>query len=233
MKRLLLFLFSLIPTVSAQFIPEEASRASQAFNAFTRSGKSTTQARELLVQAWNYEGRPVKGDLFVLFDPQTHYYLWMYAENRARPDERHMTGFLTWGASVYITDKALALMYISPPNLQIRESSRKASTIDDAERQAISALNAQANLIGRNGLWPWPPKLVHLPNLDAAFFAPPMSAADGPVKIVSISPTSEGLDVTIEGQWQVKLTLSASYEILNTSSLRPAPVERGAPNLRQ
>lgn len=222
MRQLAILLLALAPAALGQFIPDEASRTTRPFPAFTRNGKPTTQAREVLLQGWDYKGTAVMGNLFVLFDSRTQYFLWMYGSRATNPGKIYVADLLATLSPAYITDKALVLICLGTPGLQIWESSKKASSLDDAEQQALSTLKAEANLIGRNGSWPWPPKLVPLPNLSMEFYIPPMHAAPRrEVNVVSISPVPDGLEVVIEGEWQEKLTLSPSYEILRATRVTP------------
>lgn len=106
----------------------------------------------------------------------------------------------------------------------IWQSTQKSRSAEDAERQALAQLAANAVEAARQIEWPQPKRAALLgPDgkglLDSSFHIPPNSAFAGRVSVVGISESREGWEVTLQGQYKARITLSPAFQPLKAERI--------------
>lgn len=228
MRHGILATFLLLTPALGQILPDETTRLSFDYPAFTGRVQRKIQARDLYLKSSGEQGQPIRRHLFVIFDPASGYFVFGYyglgglekaIEANKRPIPSDADRASPSNAGAYISKRGITVVAPGQPTLGIRQSGLKASSLDDAERQAIQAITENILQASRSLEWPpstnvWLMGSDWTPLLDHDFYFPEMSVRPGPVKVVGIAETSEGWEITLQGQYEARVTLSPTFQPL-------------------
>jgi hypothetical protein len=195
--------------------PVPFTTSDHGIHASTKLGDATADGRELLVDATYPSGRNGKGGVFVLFDKASGFFIWYYREiGKNEPQSPGMVETFTSDSIPYVADDRLVVFLKRDSDISVRESFERADSLDDSMSRA---LKSAADLLGEiergsQGSYYKSFKDVPLTPLGRDFLGPKLSAAFGPIKLLSVSKLPSGWDILVQGQWKAKLTLNDKYE---------------------
>jgi hypothetical protein len=234
MRKTILLILTSVAVLCAQFTPDDSTRLSFPIVAFSRAGERKIEARAVYLDTFGRKGQPIKRNLFVVFDPATGYFLFAYAglgnvQEAIESDSRLIqsdTARTTVHSAAYISERGILLVAPGKPSLGITQSNERATSLDDAEHRAVRTLGENVLDAARAVEWPTT-KQVPLLNREGVALLPPhfysslISVVAGPITVVGIAQTAEGWDITLQGQYRARVTISPSFEALKAERIDP------------
>jgi hypothetical protein len=214
---LVLHALGLAAMLRAEGISEVSStRVTSEAPAFGPNGKVRLQTSEALVDLHLADGTPSKGDLLVLFDPETQRFLWR--EGTHSPDMpfelqlRNGIASSPWHALVSSPGRLL-WMQANGLSLDIQYSSEKAKDLDDAFTKALSELNSGWVRYYQKAEYP-NRKTVEFAGLELRRFIENDDAPNGlMLRIENVQFTDKGYAVTLLGAWKAQVTVGEDLTV--------------------
>jgi hypothetical protein len=227
------FLSTFLTVLWGQFTPDDSTRLSYPISAFSPKGELQIQKRDVYLDTVGKKGS-IKRRLTVTFDAATGHYLVEYSGLGHLPEsgERDKSLILSDDqrklpdAGIYVSEREIlrvmptvfklnGCLYAA---LQIVRSSEKATSLDDAERQAIRMLTTHAAEAAAARNWtPTPGELITL-QTDALFERPtpdhPWGTDSTPVDLMDIAQSADGWAITFRAEYTVRMMLSPEFESL-------------------
>ena len=191
-------------------------------------GSAVLPARELLIEGAYPDGTPLRGNLFIVFDPSSGYYIWTCHSYGAPAEHRRTPGRLPehrlfilnqrnrfpGEAAVYVDRNQMVAFEAVVHSMLIQESTRTASHMDDAEAKALQSAMAQLGILQHDTTF-GSKRISLLEKLGNAFFTPKDSPLPGGFLVKSVSRKELKWEVEIEGQWRERLTLDDSGQVMS------------------
>jgi len=218
MKLTLVLALTILPSaVRAADVSEVAfTRTDDSFRAYSAGGEVRVQSRHSMLAVHLPDGTPRKCELVVLFDPASGQYLWndtIAAEQQeAFPVEfASLLSGSSGNSALYVSADRITWFTFVAMELQVRQSSAQAQTLDAAYDAALASLrdhwvdyfNSKTLAIHTVQVW----KLV-----DRAFF-------DDPDKPFPVYPAIEAVThsggqwlLTIRARWKAELALDELFK---------------------
>jgi hypothetical protein len=231
MKKSYLLLTSVLLACStfAQWSPNPSTVTTPAIPIATESGNNAVQARELLVQG-PLEGKTVTGEILLYFDPGTRGFLWRFSpavvikrdEGKVFPPSRPWLADIlakgNWGV-LFAAHDGIFLFEGCPGEIRVTRESGKASSLDDAQAQALKLLSAHTASVHGLG--------IARPEWASISFRPLLRVVPGSLydpKIQSVSRQKEKWEIVIQVYNKVVgLEVDPSWKITNATVLSTLP----------
>jgi hypothetical protein len=190
------------------------------------SGQVELQLRDLSVAVTYPRYGAARGDLNVVFDPSSRYYLWYFAEEDSRsppsPEaERSLFFQLTHHNLVaYLLPDRMVTFELWIPRIRVKESRNKADNLEDAVERSVDEVRQRLPGSG-GGRVPGleDGKLVQLPDLGFDFYGPPIRPIDLPTTMVGVSYADGRWRIVLENQWRQEVILDDKYSFASTRRL--------------
>jgi hypothetical protein len=198
------------------------SRADDVGGAYSVSGKARIQMREVRVETTGPSGKPVPHRLFLLFDPQSGIFSWHVAIEGQPSNLSEQTQWFNRNRAAFVKEGRLYTFTAEtgPLALYVQESASRASSIDDAEEQALRSLGALNDPPGNvDVVKPW--HAVRLSALSPDFVNTPGSAIFGPdPKVVDVEWDGKHWLVVLQARWKESVTLDAKFNLLSVRKVQ-------------
>jgi hypothetical protein len=191
---------------------ETSSRFNSTITAFNRLGEAILPARYLLADRPSSNSTTRTYGLFVIVDTSTERFQWMLLEPPSgMPEGLIRQGFEGGALAAHTSPDGVVIFNVGPGRLNILDAPGQARDLEDAETKALkAAAQAPGSELGEmSPRW----RTVPLLGLDG-FWALPLHANSGPLKILAVSRQEDGWNVLIEGQWKEMITLDGKYQLL-------------------
>ena len=209
-----------------------SARTEQAISAYTPIGPMLLPAREILVEGKYPDGKPALGNLLILFDPASSRFLWschtFWAPTGLRgvhgplpPHKLHLMGSLQNGqAAVYADMEHLTVFWFSlNVEVYVRESSGKADSLNDAEKQALQEATNLLSILENNQMYGW--KTVSLSKeLGRDFTSPKDSVLPGSARFFGVARKDDHWQIILKGQWKEQITLDDKFDFVKQVSVK-------------
>jgi len=193
------------------------SRADNLADAYSPAGKVKIRLREIRVETTGPYGKPVPHRMFLLFEPKTGAFSWIVTVEGPPTDVSMLTNWFRTHRAAFLRDNSLYIFTAEtgPLALYVQGPSGHASSIDDAEAQAIRATAALNDPPGNVDLvQPW--KVAQLTELSADFVHTPGSAILGPdPSVTDVQWDGSHWIVTLQARWTEAITLNAGYNVVS------------------
>jgi hypothetical protein len=214
-----LLLIVSLTAAMAQINPAVTSKHDSTVTAKTDLGDRIVATREMLVDVTHPKWQSGKGALLVLFDSASGYYQWRIAP---RPKTQQLPEMANIGKGdldkFYVAPDRLVYFVLGYPYLYARESRQKANNLDEAEAKALSDAKGRLDsLLAFKQDDQVATNLVKL--LPSQFATPPGQPNRGPLKLVDVVHKGSTWEITVQGQWQEKITLDDKYQVTATSRI--------------
>jgi hypothetical protein len=230
MSRIVLALIlAVIVARAAELKPVPFTRYDHAIEAATKTGKSLLATRELMVDAAYPSGKLGRGDLFVIFDKVSGFFYWQLSNRPANDSTLRITEQFSNQGRAYVADDRI-VVFLGGGLMQwavgIRESSRRAASLEDAEDSALREAKEHMAEIEAGSLWKYfKTQQVMLP-LPNDFFVPKYSPMVGTSKLIEVSRQGANWELILEGvwnrpgQWKAKVILDDKYQPISWERVR-------------
>jgi hypothetical protein len=186
-------------------------------DAYSPSGRTGIQLREVRVNTTGPYGKPVPHRVFLLFDPKSGAFSWHVAIDGNPSDTLEQTNWFKRNRAAFLKDNSIYIFTAEsgPLAIYVQGPSGHASNIDNAEEQAIRATSALNDPPGNVDIvQPW--KVALLSGLSADFAHAPGSATQGPdPKVIGLDWDGEHWIVTLKARWTEAVTLDADYNVVS------------------
>jgi len=190
------------------------SRFNSAGSALTPQGKVRLELREVRTDAILSDG-PAILSVLVLFEPKSGAFSWRL--DLADVTASWRTLQFTDGQVAFLKDGEIIhfMAMDGPPRLFVLAFRGHASSMDDAEVQALRAAHEATK--HRGWLDPGPnTRVISLLNLDRDFTIPPMSVASSIApKVIDVQWDGSHWTVILKARWTEAITLDANYNLVS------------------
>jgi hypothetical protein len=193
------------------------SRVNSEGVAYTVNGKVKIEIREIRVEAVNSK-KSRSLSVLVLFEPISRAFSWRVTDAGESPDWRTVQ-FVHEQAAVLKGDEIIdfrAMWY----RLFVRVYRGRASSIDDAEARALTAMSEgidpERNLDKAQNV-----HVVSLAALDSDFLNAPLSVASSELapRVTNVQWDGQHWVVTLKARWFATVTLDADFNLLSVKKL--------------
>jgi len=231
MKRIQLFVLALLAVATpadAGVTKNALTSTRAAVDVFSPEGRRTLPAVRSWLDIRFANGKTQRGDLVVLYDPETKHYLWLFA-----PENPGKLGFLPdlqLGAMGVYSSPAGMVMFCMPTDLSVREFTKSASSLDEAEQLSIAEIESRLPTFEGNGFATDGTDLSVIQQIGREFACPPFGDADfRPVcgfhaeRFASIQ-REEGLwRLVVETRLRQEIVLDSKFQFVSTRRLPGLP----------
>jgi hypothetical protein len=214
--------FSLPPQWTENANPHVAvrTRFNDVWTAGSTSGKLKIDLREIRVETAGPYGKPVPERILVLFEPESRAFSWfVVGDDALATDTSRQTRALEKERFVFFRDGAFVIFMSGlSPKLYVRDFRGNASSVDDAEAQALTAAAEFRLPLGKQDeekLW-HTVLLKEVLGLD--FISEPGSEALGvDPKVIDVQWDEDKRHwiVTLQARWIEEITLDADYKLVS------------------
>ena len=181
----------------------------------TSHGKRTLAARLVLVEGKLPNGVDVVGRLFVFFDPESHYYDWLY--NRVYDASTNplvsIEEIFNKNIFAYIEDSRLVIFLSFGTRVFTRESKEVAATIDEAEALAVKAAANDPGSLAAEYFARWTE--ISPNTLGAAFLIKKLDVIYSNTNLIEVTKADGKWELLLENQGKAKITLSNDLKVLD------------------
>jgi hypothetical protein len=216
-----LLVFACIPLAAQQSVsPVGLSEAKDVVPAFSSSGAITLPAVHLQLNIKYPRGKKERGDLTVIYDPQTGHYLWRYSALRSSADNSSFIGDIKASKEAIYTDSAGLVDFVFPQALFVKLYTSMANSLDAAEGLGISEI--QRGLASFEGGYHWDYKAIDVRKaITQDFRCLPMHAncQDQLNTIVSIGKQGSNWRLVLRNRWDQEIILDSNFSLLSTQRL--------------
>jgi hypothetical protein len=193
------------------------SRSNEIGSAFCENGKVKIELREVQARMIDPHGKSEPLRIFLLFEPQSGAFNWTVTDDVSPTDpslqmrwfKSEHAAFLRGGNLILFAAEAV------PLRISIEDHPGHASSMDDAEVQALGSL-AVFNDPPRDDLIARPFRSVALPGLTKDFVFMPGSAVSGPdPKVIDVQWDGRHWIVSLQALWTEVITLDSNYNLMS------------------
>jgi hypothetical protein len=217
MKLTLVLALTILPAaVRAADVSEVAfTRTDDSFRANSAGGEVRIQSRHSMLAVHLPDGTPRKCELVVLFDPASGQYLWNHTIAVEQQDTfplefASLLSGSSGNSALYVSADRITWFTFAAMELEVRQSSGQAQTLDAAYDAALASLrerwldyfNSKIQATHTVAVW----KLV-----DRAFFDDPEKPSPVYPAIETVTRSGSEWLLTIRARWKAQLTLDESF----------------------
>lgn len=217
-----LIVFSVVCTFSlfSQPMPERVplSGSKHAIKGFSESGEVALSVGRMLLTFRYPSGKAGRGDLTVIYDSVSGYYMWSFVPHGSIGDSGSLLQSLeTRSSTVWIgSDGMVAFWMLSQINF--KKWHDRASNLDDAERASMEELQRELRTTESGG------GVRHelvVGEWDREFSCPPTSPVCqyGNTKIISVSRRSGDWHLRLKNRFEVELVFDKDFKWVSTKNL--------------
>jgi hypothetical protein len=194
-------------------------------------GVGPIEAREFRVSALYPSGKEAPHTILVVFDPVSHFYVWVLAWAPKNPTDPDPLEYSASRSAIAVGNGRIVWFRMGQPNLFVQESSRRAIDLDDAGRRSLGEvtlrlsflehyaarqdfeveIGKELSTIGRNS--------------SGNFFAPPNRVDPGPFPIhLEATYTAGEWEIILNAHLRARVLLGNRFQLVKVEQLKaPAP----------
>lgn len=206
--------------------PIASARTEEVISAFGPVGRMLVPAREILVEGRYPDGKATAGNLLILFDPSSGYFVWSCQTSWVSPEPRgggrpaglhklHLIEEAKHDRMAIYADKdrltGFSLMAY-PRDVYIRQLTQKASNIYDAENRGLREATDLLSSLEHNYWYGWNTVSLH-EALGREFFARKDSVLIGGASFLEVGYRMQNWVITLQAQWRARIVISDKYEL--------------------
>ena len=217
----ILLLTAFVHPIAAQseLKPDATTRYDRAISAATPHGEVQLAAREIQVDVL-VPGKKISrgGALLVVFDPSSGYFLGRFGWIPGYSNRLDLLAGFMLSSTIYLDSDRIVSFTEGDGAVYIRESSKRAASLDDAEHKALQDATGH---LADYAAYATSGSVVSLGYyLGRRFFSGPTDVRRVPVKLTNIERHGDEWQITVVGRWKARITLNDKYEVINTGQIR-------------
>jgi hypothetical protein len=220
-KKMVLLVLAIGATYGADVRPVMLSQKDFAVPVMTDGGTGFLPGRDMILDVTSANPQLKKSRFAVVYDPRTTVYAWLsnYVFEDDSDTPRYSDAFAR-SILTYSGEKRLSLFWLVSPKIVVVDSAKTAASLDDAVEKALKEdrdleTEMEYSMTHPHNERPdWKRlKVVPFGDLGQDFFAPPLSAIDGPVKLLDFQRKDGHFEATIQGQWKARIVFDDDYKV--------------------
>lgn len=219
-----IWMFFCIPLLAQPTIERVPSSASKhSIRGYSAAGVVLLDTVHTHLEVRKEDGKVEQGDLTVIRDNTSGYYIWLYARRNQRGTGSFLLE-LQSGRNVVWLDPDGIVDFQFAATLYVMKQTRKADSLDAAERASIDELQRDFLTFEKDG-FKRNSKALQVKGLDRDFACPPMNPKcnDGESKITNISRLGDSWRFLLRNRYEVELIYDADLNWVSTRNLTSSP----------
>jgi hypothetical protein len=221
-------LFVCIPLVGQSLVSSVPS-PSKDVPAFSPSGAIKLPATHFELDISHPDAFKERGDLTVVYDPQTRYYLWRYMSLLPSYDVSHIYGLRDRNEAIYADATGLVEFDLATAHA-VKVSTWRADSLDAAAHASAGEAQLELTVIQGGGFETCGP-CEHLKSVDLSranakgFVCWPFTGSTcqyRPTTIPSVEKQGANWRVVLRNRWDQEINLDSKFNLVSTQRL-PSP----------
>jgi hypothetical protein len=224
-----------LSTANAAIRVTGSENRNELFKADSAGVSVPIEAREVYLSVTYPSGKEQPATLAVLFEPRSRLYLWsFYSAPRFGTFEPHVLDNMAARGAVAVGNGRIVTFVMGHPDLFVRESSQRASDMDEAVRRSVQESSSELATFEKDtatedimveiGTQIGVVEQKRDPTGGTHFFAPPGHVEPGPYAVhVQAAYVGGKWEVTLSAQFKVMVTLDDRYQVEKVEALNETP----------
>lgn len=203
--------------------PVPSTEQQEVVPAFAPYGATTLPAvhvnLDLLVKLKDAEDKKERGDLLVVYDPQTLYYIWRYTpiESATASNSAIFLDAIKAGGEAFYAGANGLWNFSFGGGLGVQVGRQRLANLDAAERAAIDEVRR-----GPFNDWGYGERVKNVELVKALgrdFFIAPLSPVYHAQRIMSISQQDGNWKLVLRSRWDAEVILDSNFDLVSTKQL--------------
>ena len=209
-----------------QRVPLSGSK--QNLKAYSASGEVSLNASRMLLDFNFPSGKKGRGDLLVIHEPQSGYYIWRYSQRSQRETSASfLNAFQSKAEALWVEPKGIVRFYILGQYGFVKVYTEKAVSLESAEEAAIDEIQQGLAIFEKNGF-----NRNHLElkigGLDREFRCEPHNSVcqDYKIQVLSITKEAENWRLLLRNRYDAEVVFDQDFKWIRSKQLTLPPATK-------